>query len=189
MIFQAGKSLPSPEALHRLFKYDASTGDLIWRRRQPQDFVPGKQSAEQKSAAWNGKFSGKAAGTVASCNGYVYVSVSGKKLLAHRVIVAMRDRAWPKLQIDHINGCRDDNRASNLRLVSPSDNAKNAARKSAGKSGVTGVYPISGSQKWKAVIGDSRSQLYLGCFSTISEAAFARKEAEARLGYSERHGA
>ena len=53
------------------------------------------------------------------CEG-VFVTVS-----THRLIWALQTGEWPKQQIDHINGVKDDMRFSNLRDVSAKINHRN----------------------------------------------------------------
>jgi hypothetical protein len=48
-------------------------------------------------------------------------------------------------------------------------------------SGVRGVYFNARDQKWRAVIGFQKKQIYLGTYSTVDEAAKARKRAEEEL--------
>ena len=53
------------------------------------------------------------------CNnnhGYKTVALQKKKLLVHRLVaIAFIDNPLNKLEVDHINSKRDDNRLSNLR--------------------------------------------------------------------------
>ncbi len=59
-------------------------------------------------------------------DGYTYVSVNSKQHLCHRLIWVYHNGDIPEgLQIDHINGIRDDNKIDNLRLVTNQENAFN----------------------------------------------------------------
>ena len=64
---------------------------------------------------------------VASKNGYVYLSVDGKKYLAHRLAWLWVRGVWPVNDTDHINCIRTDNRFANLRDVERHVNNQNRA--------------------------------------------------------------
>ena len=87
-------------------------------------------------------------------NGYIEFQCNGKRFLTHRVIWKMFNGAIPKgLQIDHINGIRDDNRIENLQLVTAKQNQQ---RRFDGRGYVFDKYKINRpykSMKWKKYIG------------------------------------
>lgn len=58
-------------------------------------------------------------------NGYVSIHVSGITYYAHRLAWLYVYGEWPNKFIDHINGIRNDNRISNLRIVTSSVNCHN----------------------------------------------------------------
>ena len=91
-------------------------------------------------------------------------------------------------EIDHINCVRDDNRFSNLRVVSTRDNAHNKARNIRNKSGVNGVRWHKRDKCWQAHIGVDRTFKHLGSFASLEEAAAARAAANVEYGFTERHG-
>lgn len=161
--------LPSPVELCAMFDYDPESGILYWRSRDRN-------------------LSGLAAGGSASPDGYVRVRVRGRLQLAHRVILAMHNGAWPDGQVDHINGNRSDNRLCNLRAVPRSENLKNKARYSSNRSGVSGVHWHRQHGKWCAAVQDGGRRHHLGLFSDISSAAAAVSEARQRLGFHDNHG-
>lgn len=97
---------------------------------------------------------------------------------------------WPDHQVDHINGDRADNRASNLRGVKNAVNAKNSGLRRNNSSGVLGVRSDGKSKRspWIASIKVDGETIYLGRFATREEAVLKRKEAELRYGYHPNHG-
>lgn len=159
--------------LHKFLKLDADTGTLVWRRRSCSRF--------------NSNYAGKTAGTL-NKEGYVCLRLLGKLLLAHRVVFAMHEGRWPDNQVDHVNGIKTDNRPSNLRDVTLSENLKNQKMRANNRSGVTGVHWVAHKKKWAASISDKGTRVRLGLFKTIDQAATARNQAEKRLGYSDSHG-
>lgn len=78
------------------------------------------------------------------------------------------------LQVDHKNRDKTDNRASNLRAVTPRVNAHN---KYTGTSGLRGVSYNKARDKWVASIHILGKTRYLGIFPTAAAAEFAYKTA------------
>ena len=93
----------------------------------------------------------------------------------HRAIMAPTD----DMQVDHVNGDGLDNRRTNLRLASKSENGRNARGHADSASGVKGVSPRNG--KWLARIRHNGREVYLGRFATIDEAAAAYAQASVEL--------
>lgn len=82
--------------------------------------------------------------------GYYRVHYCKEKYLCHRVVWELfNEEIEESLQVDHINGIRTDNRASNLRLVTRSHNLQNQKKYSNNTSGVTGVCLDSRSESWR----------------------------------------
>jgi len=71
------------------------------------------------------------------------------------------------LEIDHINGLRNDNRRENLRIVSERENKGNAVRHRAG--GIPGVIWDKFSKRWRSRIKIKGKLIYLGRFKTSQE--------------------
>lgn len=105
-----------------------------------------------------------------------YHGVKNKKnLRMHRIIMDYWDN---KLDIDHINNNKFDNRKSNLRLVTRSQNFMNKDKQSNNTSGVTGVYWDKSRNKWMAAIQVNGKQINLGRYDNKKDAVVARKHAE-----------
>lgn len=150
----------SQARLKELLHYDADTGVFTWR-------VPIKGS----------RGNGKQAGTLHRA-GYRYIFTFGHKLAEHRLAWLYMYGSFPPHVIDHINGKKDDNRASNIRLATPGENLQNKRKHRVGVSGKLGVVWHSASNKWQATIKVNRKVKHLGLFSDIEEAAKARQQAE-----------
>lgn len=77
---------------------------------------------------------------------------------------------WSKLQIDHINGVKTDNRWVNLREATHSQNQCNIALQKNNTSGFKGVNYDRRRDKWIAWLGIAGQSLYLGGYDTKEEA-------------------
>jgi len=102
------------------------------------------------------------------------------KVRMHHLIVPLREG----LMIDHINGDGLDNRRSNLRLVTKSQNMMNSGVRINNKSGYKGVSWSNREKKWRATIWKMNKQIDLGRFKDKKEAAKAYNDA-ARIHHGE----
>lgn len=73
-------------------------------------------------------------------------------------------------EVDHIDRDGLNNRRSNLRLASRSENARNQGRRSTSASGFKGVTWHQRSKKWAATISVLGKQIHLGLFQTPQDA-------------------
>jgi hypothetical protein len=134
------------------------------------------------------RVNGRKAFVTQDTHGYLQGRVAGVLVLAHRAAWALHHGEWPNGQIDHINGNRTDNRIDNLRVVSATENARNATLRADNRSGVPGVGWHSRYKKWTARIGVQGRQKTIGYYATLAEAAAARRVAETEQGYHRNHG-
>lgn len=126
------KILPSRSQLMEHLKYDAETGAFT---RRGESRGPGRK---------------KANAGYATADGYVMLTVCGEEFLAHRIAWRIFYGTDPqRLEIDHINGNRADNRICNLRLSDYAGNARNARIRKDNSSGSKGV-TLRPSGKWCA---------------------------------------
>jgi hypothetical protein len=150
---------------HALFEYNPDTGSLVWRVHT---------SATPK---------GKEAGTLSDKKKEYYtryrnVSVLGDRYKAHRIIWLMQTGSWPEKYIDHIDGNGLNNKWSNLREASPSENMANQKVRSDSTSGIKGVSYDKKRNMWYVYIDINKKRKHLGRFETREEAAAARIAAE-----------
>jgi hypothetical protein len=168
-------SLPSPEILRKLLRYEPNTGYLYWLPRSVEFF---KSDANWK--AWNVRFSETQAFKSLS-DGYRRGRIFGKTYPAHRVIWAMQTNDWPTDQIDHIDRDRQNNCWANLRNATLSENRANIACRSGGTSGFLGVHWHKRDCNWHAMLSKNGKRVYLGSFIDEQMAAKAYDEAAKRL--------
>lgn len=108
---------------------------------------------------------------------------SGQKqrsVLLHRVIAGTPEG----MDTDHIDGDGLNNRRSNLRHATTSQNIQNQRIAMHNTSGVKGVHWFKRDEKWRAEIQTHGKTRHLGLFETIEAAAAAYARASAEL-----HGA
>lgn len=139
-------------ALREKFKYDPATGEFFYRKN-PRPNVNKEARADHLLV-----------------RGYYFVAFNNKKLLAHRVAIAIVEGQWPVGQIDHINGVRTDNRYANLRVVTQSQNNGNARINSRNSTGYKGVSREKNGG-YRATICLHGNRMALGYFPTAEEAA------------------
>lgn len=159
--------------LKELLHYDPDTGIFTWlvsRGRVKTGDVAGSRL------------------TVVSGKSYRQIRIDSKNYLAHRLAWLYTHGQLPSHEIDHINGAGADNRLSNLRSVTRSENNKNARLQCNNSSETAGVYWGKAKRKWQAQIRVDSKCLYLGSFEDINDAIEARKEAEIKHGFHPNHG-
>ena len=103
-----------------------------------------------------------------------------KIIYMHREIMNPRH----KLEIDHINMDKLDNRRANLRICTRSQNAANSNTKIRSASGYRGLRWRKDIRKWQVCIIKDRKAYNLGVFTDAKEAAHAYDKAAKQLfGY------
>lgn len=151
----------SPQELCEMLSYDEATGELRWKKKGL------------------GRRSERAGGLAAQ--GYIYICVRGKRILAHRAIWAIVYGEWPQSIVDHVNMDRTDNRLCNLRLATKSQNACNTRLYRNNTSGVKGVRWRQNAKKWTAEIRVNGRSKHLGTYDNKEDAAMAYAVAAQKL--------
>jgi len=160
-----GKELPTISDLRKKFAYDSDSG-VIYSAVTGKEYPPNSR-------------------------GYIRLNLEGRILQGHRVAWALHhnDLPDPSLEIDHINGDPSDNRISNLRLVTQADNLRNKNLYKTCKHGYPGlIYEKNRHKCWRAQIGINGTIKKLGAFRCKTAAIVARKQGEARYGFTGRSG-
>lgn len=112
---------------------------------------------------------GRIAGTVIAA-GYRVLSIKRYLYRAQSVAWLYVHGEWPPDLIDHINGDRDDNRISNLRLCSHTQNMRNRRKPHLNSSGLKGVSWCKRQQRWHVQIKADRKTHNIGYFKDKFEA-------------------
>jgi hypothetical protein len=144
--------LVSLETLKAIVRYDPDTGNFYWLIRASR-----RTHIGQIAGSLNGK-------------GYWQVEILGVNYQAHRLAWFFVTGEWPAQQIDHVNCISSDNRWSNLRLATSSENSRNSRKMATNKSGFKGVSFHKSTQRWRAVILLNGKHKHLGSRATPEEA-------------------
>jgi hypothetical protein len=150
------------ERLKEILTYNPETGDFYWK----------KFGGRRKR--------GKPAGSPRKLNRVV--GVSGIKYCCHRLAWLYMTGKFPENTIDHIDRNCLNNKFSNLREATVSQNLANKSRYKKKKIGPKGVYPQA--NKWRARITFNNKYMHLGYYKT-QEAAKAAYDEAARKFYGE----
>lgn len=145
----------SLERLHEVLDYDPITGSFMWL------------------VARGNRARGSIACRRISRQGYFRIRVDGKLYQAHRLAWFYTHGYWPPDDVDHINQIKTDNRLTNLRLATRSENNQNR------KGDPLGVR-FEG-RRWQARISLLGETIYLGSFLTFEEARYSYLEARREL--------
>lgn len=105
------------------------------------------------------------------------ISIFGIHIRPARLAWLLHHGDWPPdgYWIDHINGIKADNRITNLRLATPTQNQQNKGGYGTYPKGVT--WRNRKEKPWQAKIRADGKRIHLGSFATMEEAAEAYRKA------------
>ena len=161
-------TIPSPELLRKLLRYEPDTGRLFWLERPPEMF-----SSHRACNAWNARFSGKESFITLDTKGYCMGGILNKSYRLHRIAFTIYHGFWPYALIDHVDGNKTNNKIQNLREATASQNSCNRKATINGKSKFLGVYWHSHDKRWRAKLKSNGKQFHLGNFTCEIKAAKA----------------
>ena len=158
------------ERLKELLHYDPDTGDFTWKYRYDMP----KQ--------WNTRYANKKSGCI-HCEGYIRIRINEKKYLAHRLAILWMTGKFPKKQVDHVDGIKDNNKWNNIREATHSENQQNQkkAHKDNKSTGLLGVCFKKIDKKYYSRIYVNNKSKFLGYFKTAQEAHEAYLKAKREL--------
>lgn len=160
-----------PASVFQRLSYNPDTGILVWIEKNKS----------------HPTLLGKEAGTVRkNKNGYLrkVIKIDGIAYFAHRIAWFLFYKEQPNI-VDHVNGNTLDNRISNLRNVTESENAKNHG-KEVNKSGLPCGVRLLPSGNFQSRIRCDNKEIVIGCFENVNDAkaAYLTKRDELFKEYS-----
>lgn len=150
------------ERLKELLHYDPDTG-LFARKTTRGGFPIGSIAGRTQS------------------HGYTYIMVDFKEYPASHLACLYMYGFLPSVCVDHINGNPTDNRISNLRPATLSENQQNTKMYKNNSSGIKGVTWCNRAKKWMGTIQTDRKRKTIGYFDSLDDAAIAMKKARNEL--------
>ena len=147
------------DELKELLHYDPETGDFMWL----------------VSIADHIKV-GKIAGTLHKA-GYIQIKIYKRCYLAHRLAWLYMTGSFVE-EIDHKDRNKSNNKWTNLRKASSSQNHHNCDKQINNTSGYKGVHFRKDRNTWVALIRHDGQRTYLGSFKKKEDAAQVYNEAE-----------
>lgn len=142
--------------LRELLHYDPETGVFTWRVRWgsacPGDIaarihIPGDRK-----------------------RGYGYIAVDGVRYSANRLAWLYMTGKWPSMMVDHADGDPGNDRFTNLREATATQNLMNMRIRRDNTSGFKGVNFHGEKGRWRAYIQHAGRRQHLGYFDTAQEA-------------------
>ena len=143
------------EFLHSILHYNPDTGVFTWKKRLSGRSVVGEKAG----------FVNRALDQVR-----MKVGIQGVEYMVHRLAWFYMTGEWPPYEVDHIDLDGTNNRWSNLRLASPSQNQRNRHLQRNNTSGYKGVHKCKRTGKFMAYIKLQGKRRNLGMFGTAEEA-------------------
>ena len=160
-----------PSRLVEIVSYNPVTGDFHWRSRP------------ECSTSWNTRYAG-AKITCPAKSGYLMLGYTSgwrsANYLLHRAAIAYVTGVWPDGDVDHINGDKRDNRLSNLRVATSTQNHMNV-HKVKSPWGFKGVFRHPDTGRYRATIRKGGKNTHLGYHATPEEAARAYDRAAVQM--------
>lgn len=124
--------MANQEYLKQILSYNPESGEFHWRINKGTVKIGDK-------AGWL---------SIGEGNGYIKIMIDAKEYSTARLAILYMEGRYPKY-VDHINNNRSDDRYSNLRVSSPTENTWNRAKASNNTSGVKGLsYNTTGKGRW-----------------------------------------
>jgi HNH endonuclease/AP2 domain len=151
--------------LREIMDYDPDTGEFRWC----DTFVAGLHCLRRHPRPKPGDLV-----KASYSNGYLSMRLDGRLYYMHRLAWMHTYGWWPSKHLDHRDRDTSNNRLSNLREATQSQNFANGQMGPPNTSGFRGVDWHPQSKKWRASVVKDGKRISCGLYKTKEEAAAAR---------------
>lgn len=151
--------------LKAILRYVPETGQFYW-----VEWRPGVRRGKPAGCVWKAPRADYR---------IIVIRIDGRLYKAHRLAWLYMTGAWPVGEMDHRNNDPLDNRWTNLREATRTENNRNMRMRSRNSTGEKGV-SLSRGGRYVASITVMRKTIYLGTFDILEEAAEAYRSAAAK---------
>ncbi len=155
----------SQKRLKEVVDYDPETGIFRWK-----DHLNGDRRVRVGCVAGS-----------RGPKGHLIIRIDGSHYRASRLAFLYMTGSFPPHQVDHRDTNTANNKWSNLRSATNTQNCRNKPLSSRNKSGFKGVSFHKASGKYQASIRHKHRKIYLGVFPTPAEAHDAYRVAATRF--------
>ena len=160
-----------------ILDYNPDTGGLTWKWRPQEHFATHRGWKTYLSRRLNTSAGWKTYRDDGSPKAISVKLTEGKSWKAHRIIWEMVNGPIPEgMLVDHKDRDPFNNRISNLRLATRSQNNSNCKRRKSNKSGYHGVTWCEDLMKWHPRLKVNGKVILLGYFDDVKDAAAAWEE-------------
>ena len=136
-------------------------------------FNPGTGKFHNRTKRSDKIVEGKEAGCYPKGRRYAVIGIDGTQYYLHQLAWFYIHAVWPEEAIDHKDNDGFNNRISNLRLATPSQNQHNTRTPRNNTSGVKGVCWDKKRRKWMATLSINRRKKFIGYFDDLKIAEMA----------------
>lgn len=152
------------ERLREVLDYNLETGVFLRKAARGNDHLIGKPTSQKPRK-----------------NGYLTIRVDGVMYYAQRLAWLHFYGSWPVNQAEHRNTVKIDNRISNLRDATKSQNRANISAHKNSATGIKGVNWDVKSKKFRAQISKDGEKIMLGLYESACAAGAAYAASAERL--------
>jgi hypothetical protein len=146
-----GQIMITQSELKELLDYNLETGIFTWKIKPCKKVNVGNIAGTKKY-------------------GYIQITINFKKYYAHRLAWLYIYGEFPKNEMDHINRNKIDNRISNLRNATRSQNSWNTNVQNRNKSKYKNISLHKKSNLWRVVISKNKKYIANNYFKNIEDA-------------------